>query len=145
MGKAGDDIPMQIDSIQFDMRNGMQHGDAAQGAGGPAARHIAGREQIRLFGPCGLQGRLVVADRQWMACRAGRKPCGCVFAPKGGLGAAIGGGQHLDGHLRQRLGHRFSFWAPLALQVGQNLGRMAFDLIDLPDMRDFARAVDQEG
>ena len=63
MGKAGDDIPMQIDGVQLDMRNGMQHGDTAQGTGGSAARHIAGRQQIRLFGPCGLQGRLGVADR----------------------------------------------------------------------------------
>ena len=38
MGKAGDDIPMQIDGVQFDMGKRVQQRDAARGRSGAAAR-----------------------------------------------------------------------------------------------------------
>ena len=101
MGKAGDDVPVQINGVQFDMRDGMDQGDAAPKAAGFPARNLVGRQQFRRIRPRRAVGRGRVADLQRVAILDGGEPqrgCGVGFR---GLFVAVGGGQDLDRQLRQ--------------------------------------------
>ena len=48
--EAADQIPSQIDGVQFDMRDGVEEGDPPAYTAGAAARHQAGRQHLRPFG-----------------------------------------------------------------------------------------------
>ncbi len=86
IGEAGNDVPMKIDRVQFDMRHGMQKRDPTLGTAGTAAWHVLWRQQHGL---------------------ARGKPGRGMGPAKRGLGAAVGGGQHRHRHLCQALRHPF--------------------------------------
>ena len=111
VGEAGDQIPVQIDGVEFDMRDGVQKGDPAFGAAGTAARHIARVKEGGQGRARGAWWRGGMADAQARARIACGKPCGGVAAAKRGLFPAVGGCQDSHGHLRQRQVHT----APLFL------------------------------
>ena len=46
-GETPDQIPGQVDGVQFDMRDRVEEGDAPADASGAPARHVAGRQQLR--------------------------------------------------------------------------------------------------
>src|SRR6056297_3533200 len=57
MGKARDDVPMQVDGVQFDMRHGMQERDASLRAARLALGHVARIKQSRRVRAQRLQRR----------------------------------------------------------------------------------------
>ena len=106
LGKARDDVPMQIHGVQFDMRHRVQQGDAALGRSGPTTRHVTRISQIGFFGARRAQWRRGGANGDLGAAAVARcPPCGGMFVGKCGLSAAISSAQHRDGHLGERLGH----------------------------------------
>ncbi len=139
VGEAGDDVPVQIDRVQFDMGDGVQQRDAAGGRAGAAAGHVAGVKQVGFRrGGRVASGGVAWPMAQGRASRAGGTPCGGMGAAKGGLGAAVGGGQHLLPPFRPA-------WSCAGFHLGQHVGGVALDAVDLPDLGDLALAVDQEG
>lgn len=55
--EPGDDVPVQIDCIQFDMHDRVEQGDTPGGAARPSSRHVARRQQFRAVGARRMQGR----------------------------------------------------------------------------------------
>ena len=129
MGKSCDDIPMQVDGIQFDMGHSMQQCDSPQGRTRAAAGHIARVQQHRQGRTGGRVRRCGIANRDGLARRPGVAPA-CGMGPRQGrFGAAIGGGQYLDGHVGQGLHD-----GPCSgLQLRQQVGNWQVSSRNLPD------------
>lgn len=101
-GEAGDDVPGEIDGSEFDVRECMNEGDAALGAG-RSARHAAGRHEFRFIGMRGSVGRLGAAKLQRPAFQ------------RGGSGSSFrhfeigrGGGEDLHRPFTEALAHKTS-------------------------------------
>ncbi len=101
IGKARDQVPVQIHGIQFDMRHRMQDRDAPLWAAGAAAGHIAGVQQFGFFGARGAIRRGGGANKDWGICSPRRRPCCRMLARQGGFGAPVGGGQNFHRHVGQ--------------------------------------------
>lgn len=110
MGKPRDDVPVQVDRVQFDMGDGVQQGDAPLGAAGFAVGHIAGRQQFGARGAGGLHRRAGGAHFGRLTRCARGLPLRGQLARQRGFFTAIATAQHGVGHLGQRhhrgVGHR---------------------------------------
>ena len=51
--KTHGDVPVQVDGVEFDMRDGVEEGDAPRGPAAPPFRHVA---RIQQFGPVRPRG-----------------------------------------------------------------------------------------
>jgi hypothetical protein len=99
MGEPRDDVPVQVDGVELDMRHCMQDRAPPLRAAGAAARHVAGIEKLGTVGPRGAVGRAAVPIAGVTPGLARGEPRGGVAARQGGFFARVGGAQNRVGHL----------------------------------------------
>ena len=105
MRKPRNNIPMQINRVEFDMRNRMQKRDAAFFGAGFSTWYIARAEQLWCLGASRVHRRAGGPDFKGGARVARRKPCRRVLACERGFRAPVSRVKHLDRHFRERLCH----------------------------------------
>ena len=140
--KPGDQVPMQVHRVQFDMGHRVQQRDPAQGGPRAAAGHIAGRQKFGGCGPGRLVGWAGAAKCYHLTRSAGRLPAGGMLARQRGFGATIGGGQHLHRHLGQCQGHNARTAANTSSTCPGTLTlRQMRAIFPVPSIRNVARSI----
>ena len=107
MRKPGDQIPMQIHGIQFNMGHRVQKRISAFFRAGFASRHIPRRAQFGRFGARGHIWRHAAANFDMVIGSARGVPLRGKFPGQGSFGPPVRSVQHRAGHLCQ-IHHEFS-------------------------------------